>query len=514
MSSPESNPDSVWAVASRFSKRFDWVGLSVAGTELVANLIANSEQIGVSAARDFSQVRRDTHAIVVAARHEVEVLKTDIQTKIQASPRFLRVLRVVIQGYARYQLAVARANRRSLDRGNNSCGTQIIERAHQRTAQELCALCIELGGGILKLGQLLSSRPDLLPMPYIDELRTLQDDVPSRPFSELKAVLDTELGCPSERFFASIEAEAIAAASLAQVHKAILLDGTQVAIKIQLPGVDNLIRADLSLIAMLASMFSSSIPQLDWETATQELKRFLNEELDYKREAIRLAQFAEFANCDQRWSVPSVYPKLSSERVLVMSLVEGISLGDVLASSQDPSEINHLLSLHVELTIDHVLVRGLAHGDPHPGNLMVDQDGGLVLVDFGCVLELSAKERSAYVTLIMAVLAHQPKAIASALDDAGFSAQSPEEMVELATLFLEAFSRRDPGLSWQSIDPSLQIEHALGLQRNTGKVMVPSSFILISRGLALVGGLLFHYRPAVDLPHLLMAGIKRAKYHP
>ncbi len=482
--------------------RLQWQEMSAASVGLVANLIANSEEIGLSAARDFSEVRRQSIDLIEATRDEAIAAGN----LIRASPRFLRAAIVIGKCVGRYRLADARAERAA--EHSSERALKILDAAHQRNARDFYELCVQLGGGLLKVGQLLSSRADLLPEAYIDQLSKLQDRAPARSFEEMQPVLQDAFGDP-DGVFLSVDPIAIAAASFAQVHRAVTTDGKPVALKVQYPGIGDLVQADLELVALVARLFADSIPDhIDVETTVGELKRFLVEELDYNLEADRAEAFVKFAAGDDRWRVPKVFRQLSSERVLVLELIDGASLGQVLADgSTDAAEQGRLLALLVELTVDHILCKGVAHGDPHPGNLLVDKSGVLVLLDFGCVLELSTKQRRAYVDLVMAVLAREPERIAGALTQAGFFAQSPSALAELAKMFLEAFSIG----ALTSVDPSEQIRRATAILGAAGDVTVPPSFILVGRILALIGGLLFSHRPDVELAPLLMAGLSRAR---
>jgi len=468
----------------------NWAELSRASSDLINNIVANSELLGKTAARDFMQLRREAFDVYDATLSDFR----DMGAAFRASPRYLRIATLAARVIARHRLAIAREAARP------GCGA--LEAAHTQSAEELREACAELGGGVLKVGQLLSARADLLPVAYIESLRTLQDRAPAKPFEEIESVISEDLGAPATELFAHIEKEAIAAASLAQVHAATLADGRDVVIKVRRPGVAELVRADMRAVRLVASMLKDALPGIDVETTVSEIERFLAEELDFEAEAGKQKRFAAAAG-DKRWHVPALIESLCGPRTLVMERSFGRSLSTYLEAAES-AEVARVISLLIELLAVQVLKTGLAHGDPHPGNVLVEEDGRLVFVDFGCVLELEPPVRAAYISLVMAIVSRDAPAIATGLAAAGFSADKPEALVALAELFLEGFE--PDGLA--ELDTATQIARALELSREAGSVQVPPSFILIGRIFALVGGLVLHYRPTIDLAPLLAAALR------
>ena len=466
-------------------RREYWSQLSRASTALVENVVANSELLRDVAVRDAVLLSRDAKEAFASTRNELR----ELGATFRSSPRYLRIVTAVAKIVARHRIASAAAPRRR---------EAAFERAHRQSACELREICVELGGGVLKIGQLLSSRADLLPQAYIAELRELQDSAPALGFSEIAPLIEAELGSPCDSLFESVDDVATAAASIAQVHAATLRDGRDVVIKVQRPGVEELVLADLRAIELLANVFADSLPGVDLATTAAELARFLTEELDFRLEAARLAEFSELDRSDTRWHAPEAIDGLSARRVMVMERVRGRSLNAYLEDSSE-AERARIISLLIELLAAQILKHGLAHGDPHPGNILISDDGTLHWVDFGCVLTLTPTERAAYVSLVAAILGRSPEAIAGSLSAAGFSAAEPEALVSLARLFLEAFQ---PG-QLSELDPAQMIDETLRLGRVAGAVTVPPSFVLIGRIFGLVGGVVLHYRPSIDLFALL-----------
>jgi ubiquinone biosynthesis protein len=441
-------------------------------TAMVTRLAANSEKLARDAARDFA-------AASEAARDD-----WNAATRLmQVSPRLIRLAACAGRCLLRKKIAGDRADRKN--------------------AEDIYRLCADLRGGMLKVGQLLSTRGDLLPPVYIEVLSRLQDRAPALAPEIAIAAIEDELGAPIDELFATFDPEPIAAASLAQVHAATAADGRELAVKLMLPGIEDVVRADLAALAQLArGLGREYLPGIDAGRIADELGRAIDDELDYTREADRLEQFAALAAGDPRWRVPAVIRERSGRRVLTMERIRGTSLSEHLGSC-DAAEIERICGLMVELTASQFLRHGVVHGDPHPGNFIVEDGGGLAILDFGCVLELVAAERDAYRQLIVAVLGRDRDAMLSALERAGFSAGSDEAMVELADMFLVGL---DPEIL-ATLDPREQLARATEILGAAGGVEVPRSFALIGRIFALLGGLLLSHRPRIDLGGRVMAAL-------
>jgi ubiquinone biosynthesis protein len=244
----------------------------------------------------------------------------------------------------------------------------------------------ELGPSFIKLGQLMSARADIFPPEYIDEFKKLQDQVPPLAFTEIKALIEAELRQPLTALFAAFPAESIAAASVAQVYAARLLDGTPVAVKVVRPGIAKKIREDIRLMYILAARLEKNFAlgrALGAVNIVQEFERTIFNELDMLREAGHIEKFAANFQTVEDIVVPTVYWELTSPSVLVMSFVEGVKVDEVAAirtAGIDPREIA-LIGLR---SLSRQLMEfGFFHADPHPGNTIVMPDGRVGLVDFG-----------------------------------------------------------------------------------------------------------------------------------
>lgn len=260
------------------------------------------------------------------------------------------------------------------------------ERRLRRQAARLRARLIRLGPTFIKVGQMLGTRADLLPIEYVDELSLLQDSVPAFPTRQAMARIEAETGRSVAELFAQIGERPVASASLGQVYRATLRTGEEVAVKVQRPNLAEAVAFDLELLRWVArhlNRYPRLFPGTDWLGAMDELDRMIHEEMDYRREA---ANADEFRRNFRDWTqihVPRIFHELSTDRLLVMEFIEGIKVSDVealRAAGHSPRRLNELIyrSYFKQLFED-----GFFHADPHPGNLLVMRDGRLAVFDFG-----------------------------------------------------------------------------------------------------------------------------------
>ena len=274
----------------------------------------------------------------------------------------------------------------------------------------------QLGPTYVKLGQMISSRADALPAEWSEELDKLQSTVPPFPWETARRIIATELGAEPEELFGSIEPEPLAAASLAQVHRATLKDGRQVVVKVQRPDVQSKVRADLGVIAELAKVAESRSAlarNLDSVGLVKEFSDGVLEELDYTVEAYHARRLADVLAPLEGVGVPTTYPELSTDRVLTMDFVPGVKA--TRAEQLDPSVDREAVArTFIRATIKQVLVDGFFHADPHPGNIMLDtQTGKLTFLDLGLIGELRQEQRFDLLALLWALRMEDPQALAS-----------------------------------------------------------------------------------------------------
>jgi ubiquinone biosynthesis protein len=390
---------------------------------------------------------------------------------------------------------------------------EALHALHARNARRVQAASARSGGGLLKLGQLLSARPDLLPEPWIAELARLQDDATRLPFEAIRAVVEEDLGAPLESLFAAFDPEPVGAASIAQVHRARTREGADVAVKVRRPGVESLLDLDLGLLEAFVAGMRASLPAADWPTIVTELRASVSGEIDFAREAVRMDRVARFFDGHPAIRVPASHPALCGERVLTSTFFEGRRIREALddwearrgaGDAEAAACIDRTLGLLLEAYVRQVLEAGLFQADPHPGNLLVTARGELVVLDFGCSCELEPSRRRAYRALLAAFLATDRVALAAGLAELGFATRSgrPETLLQFADALLGAFRGLAEGRgaqAWPSPDAAAAQARAL-LRTVEGDpvVRIPPEFVMLARVFGTLGGLFQRHRPRLD----------------
>ncbi|CAK6696035.1 AarF/ABC1/UbiB kinase family protein [Synechococcus sp. CBW1107] len=291
----------------------------------------------------------------------------------------------------------------------------------RRRARWLTAELLELGSAFIKLGQLLSARPDVLPSSWVDELSRLQDSVPAFSFETAQALLEQELGDRCAEII-DLDPDPLGAASLAQVHRASLRSGRQVVFKIQRPGLERLFRLDLEVMQQVAALLQrhpSWGVGRDWVSIAQECRRVLLRELDFRLEAEHAARFRQQFLDDPGIRIPAVVWELTTRRVLCLDYVPGIKINDreaILEAGIDPAVVAEKGAASY---LQQLVRFGFFHADPHPGNLAVARDGALIYYDFGMVGSLSQGLRSRLGRMVTAAAARDAGALVSELQAAG-----------------------------------------------------------------------------------------------
>ncbi len=282
---------------------------------------------------------------------------------------------------------------------------------------------IDLGPTFIKIGQSLGTRADLLPLPFVKALGELQDNVPSFPNSIAFARIEKDLGRKINEVYAEFDVEPIAAASLGQVYRAKLFTGEEVAVKVQRPNLQGIIKGDIEImrkIAKFAERFPSLNENADWAGMLREFDETVHEEMDYSAEGKNAERFRESFKEWTNVHVPKIYWDATSERVLTMEFINGdkvTELEKLRARNVSPEKVNRLL---IRTYLKQLLEDGFFHADPHPGNLLVMPDGRLAFFDFGMVGRISAQLQSKMIDAFFHVVAKDPAGIAQDLIDLDF----------------------------------------------------------------------------------------------
>jgi ubiquinone biosynthesis protein len=264
----------------------------------------------------------------------------------------------------------------------------------------------ELGPTFIKLGQVLSTRPDLVPPDFATELSKLQQDVPAFPFDKVRAIVEAELGKPLGEIFERFDEKSIAAASIGQVHRARLRDGDEVVVKVQRPDIEALVEVDLEILlhlALLAERHVEDLRSYRPSRIVEEFTRVLERELDFRTEASHLERFAgDFLNDDTVY-VPKVYRPYTTRHVLTLEYVEVIPVLELEALTRAGLDPQVIAQRGAELTLKQIFVHGFFHADPHPGNVFVLPGNVICLLDFGMMGRLDRQGRECFADLLYAV---------------------------------------------------------------------------------------------------------------
>jgi ubiquinone biosynthesis protein len=366
-------------------------------------------------------------------------------------------------------------------------GARLSTREEPSTRGErLREMLDELGPTFVKFGQLLSTRPDIVPPDILVELRKLQDEVRPVPFAAARRVIEEELELDLEKLFLEFDERPIAAASIGQVHRAVLPNGAPVAIKVQRPDAPRQIEADLALLYQAARLVQERVHALDFIDARELVDEFatqLRAELDYTREGRNAETFRRNFARDEHVLVPKVYWSYSRERVLTLEFIEGIQLVDL--PPETPFERRRELAyLMTDAWMAMIFRHGFFHGDPHPANVLVLPEGGIGLVDFGATGRLTDEDMTKLTRLFIDAaqerVDHLPKRLAE------LGVRYPKEREVEFRARLHDLYYRYYGARLAEIDPLEVIREAFDLIYSMN-LRLPTRFVLLDRAIATLG---------------------------
>ncbi|MES2767708.1 MAG: AarF/ABC1/UbiB kinase family protein [Bdellovibrionota bacterium] len=363
------------------------------------------------------------------------------------------------------------------------------EHLEKYTAAERLRMSFEeLGPTFIKLGQLLSTRPDLIPSDFANELKKLQDHVQPVPYSEIEKILHTKFS-KFEDVFLSIEQKPLATASIAQVHSARLKNGDDVVIKVQRPGILKLINDDLNVLYFIANLLENSVPELKVYNPTSIVDEFfktMDLETNFLIEANNIVRFQKNFETDDTIKIPQVYFEHSNEQVIVMELIKGVTLSQPQSLKQEGVEPLEVVKKGMKIFFKMVFQDRFFHGDLHAGNIFILPNNKFGLVDFGVVGRLSVKTRDSIANMFIALAQEDYDALASEfvnLSQSTHLANSDVFAIELRDLIAPYF-----GLTFKNVNTGKLLMDAAALA-GKHQIQVPSELMLFFKSIITVEGM-------------------------
>jgi len=424
--------------------------------------------------------------------------------KIHYRKRFFKGLFIAVRILLSYRLARLRGIFHS--RRQNEV---LLGKLHRRNAILLREKALEMKGIMIKVGQFLSSRKDFLPDEYTDELAGLQDQVPPHDFAEIRQRIIEELGSPPEQIFSEFDKEPIAAASLGQVHRAVLKDGREAAVKIQYPGIEKIIETDIRIFEILISLLRGSIGWIDLRVLHEEFSKTVRAELDYVEEGRNAERFRLNFRNDPRIVIPRVYWDFSTRKVLTLEFVGGIKITECAMVKASGVDCRLLVNLLAETYAKMIFVHGFFHCDPHPGNIFVGEGPTIVFVDFGMVQTISESTKRNLRRYANAIVENDTTGIIEALEKMGFLVEGADyQAIAFVTQdLIDKYRHSSPeelkGLTVDDIGE--EINNIRGVIHN---FQVPNYFILLGRTIGMLNGMAYRLNPDVNIIEISKPYIK------
>jgi len=357
----------------------------------------------------------------------------------------------------------------------------------------------ELGPTFVKFGQLMSTRPDLVPPDIVEELRGLQDRARPEPFSNIRRVVEVELALTIEQVFTEFDEQPIAAASIGQVHRACLPSGDEIVVKVQRPDAERQINADIQLLYQLAGMLKGRVDRLsfiDLEALVDEFSHSIRRELDYGVEAHNADVFRRNFTEDPHVDVPKIFWRYTTPRVLVMERIRGTSLAQVQLDDWTADDRRQLATRLAETWMQMVFVHGFFHADPHQANILIQGPDHIGLVDFGMVGALSQRDREAAVGLLIDVLDLNAEALPRRLRELGlrYPRQREQELADQLAVVLQRYS----GQAMGDIDARSMLSEIFQTVYRL-QLTLPTRWVMLDKTLATLAGVALEVSPEFNV---------------
>lgn len=391
------------------------------------------------------------------------------------------------------------------------------ERERKTTGERIRLFLEELGPTFVKLGQFASTRSDILPDSIISELKKLQDNVASFPYNDVQEIIENELGVTLDTHFKFFHETPIAAASIGQVHEAILRSGERVAVKIQRPSIQSTIKTDLEILqdlAVLAEMRLEIAARYRVKEIIKEFSKSLMKELDYKQEGRNAERIKKAFQDNSNIHVPSIYWEYTTDKVLTMEYVEGIKLDDVQALRDNGIDCKVIAERFVQAMFQQIFKEGFFHGDPHPGNIRALPGEKLIFMDFGMVGHLTPEMKEHLASFVIALMRQQTDDIIKAISEMGMV----PENVDMRELHNDMEHLRvkyyDVPLSEVHLGEAIQDLFSVSYEHH---IYLPSELTLLGKTMLTIEGIVENLHPELSIVKMAEPfgrELLKEKYHP
>lgn len=385
-----------------------------------------------------------------------------------------------------------------------------LPRVEYKNAKDLSDNIVELKGLFIKFGQLLSIMSNVMPKAYGDLLESLQDHAPQSPVESTKQIIMSDLGKSVDELFTDFPETPIASASIGQVYAATLKTGQKVAVKVQHKNIEELAKADLKIIERMMNRIGYFVKINGLDFVYEQIAKMIIDELDFEKERASMQIIGSNLTDNQTIRVPDVYEELCSKRILTTSFEEGVKITQIDQIKEWGVSTEHLAKELILAFCQMVLSDGVYHADPHPGNILVNEKGKIILLDFGATAVLTEKTRKEIPRLLQAALSQNYDGVLNSLQKMGFIGDQTDSR-KVAKKIVDAFGKflssevdvekfkindvRIEDIKGSSIEGLLK---ELSIKELTKTVQVPKDWVLLNRTLVLVGGISNEIAPNLD----------------
>ncbi|MDZ7815879.1 MAG: AarF/UbiB family protein [Planctomycetota bacterium] len=381
---------------------------------------------------------------------------------------------------------------------------------HKEYSKQFFDRAIRYRGLLIKIGQIISSRPDIMPAEYIKTLSKLQDRIPPAEYDAIKKRIEHEFSLPLEDVFPTFDPKALASASLGQVHEARLPNGDHVAVKIQYPGIEDIVQSDLKVMWIALVLFSMW-KKLNIKVLYDEFRRVLLGELNYEREARFAIHFRELFGEEKNVVSPHIYVEQSTSKVLTMEFVKGEKISDFAAREKDKERRKRVVKRLVEVYSSQIFQYGFFHADPHPGNIFISDNDEIVFVDFGICSELDAATREGLRQMARSVVDLDIESMLAAARKLGIISLDEDERRtrELLVYAINEYKDMSPQEFKESEKVGEWVENVYAYLQEAKSFQIPHRILLFLRTISILEGHLATLDPHLNLLQLASPYIRK-----